>query len=511
MALLWLAADPDDPDEITRWWNTRALRPRRWHKGMSVLATPNAVADGRFATDLRSFCLHGVFTQPHLVLASDSVPETQLHDMARSLGFARHPSATVSQPLLPVAPPDPDANLTYTIGRDLAGRWASERTSGTVSLAAVSVQRPATRVRAASPLAWNPAMYATGGVSLRIGGAPFDGPRLSPVARLYHDNARWHHGRLELQSTVAPVYDFQLRMPGPAEILRAACSAAGASYELGDKGRQVQGVWALAPDPSIFRRQLVIDVIRVQTPDCSRELIRQLKDTNGLTEQDKRELKTLAAANRVTVRTLADITSLLRLTARATPTVAAALHDLVTAGMVVRGLLADCPVCRVQHLYALGEARTPPACPGCGAEAVYAGNAVTGEPALHYRINTLVQTLSLNGGLAPLAATALLTSQGAHVVPGAEIFHAGAGAGEVDLLGWRGETLFAGEAKMSAAQFAEADHRKDVGKSALLGADEHYAVCLQALPPPTRDAIQAACDKAGIALVVLGPEDLLAP
>jgi hypothetical protein len=81
----------------------------------------------------------------------------------------------------------------------------------------------------------------------------------------------------------------------------------------------------------------------------------------------KRELKTLAAANRVTVRTLADITSLLRLTARATPTVAAALHDLVTAGMVVRGLLADCPVCRVQHLYALGDARTPPACPGWSA------------------------------------------------------------------------------------------------------------------------------------------------
>jgi hypothetical protein len=83
----------------------------------------------------------------------------------------------------------------------------------------------------------------------------------------------------------------------------------------------------------------------------------------------KRELKTLAAANRVTVRTLADITSLLRLTARATPTVAAALHDLVTAGMVVRGLLADCPVCRVQHLYALGDARTPPACPGWSAGA----------------------------------------------------------------------------------------------------------------------------------------------
>src|SRR6202035_3448579 len=99
------------------------------------------------------------------------------------------------------------------------------------------------------------------------------------------------------------------------------------------------------------------------------------------------------------------------------------------------------------HLYALDQAQPVPRCPGCGADAAYAIDDGTGEPALYYRINTLVQTLSLNGGLAPLAATALLASEGSYVVPGAQILLNGTDTGEVDLLGWRGETLFAGEAK----------------------------------------------------------------
>ena len=348
--------------------------------------------------------------------------------------------------------------------------------------------------------------------SLRIGGAPFDGPRLSPVARLYHDDARWHHGRLELQSAVAPVYDFQLRMPGPGEILRAACSAAGASYELGDKGRQVQGVWALAPDPSMFRRQLVIDVIRVLTPDCSRELIRQLKAVDGLTEQDKRELKSLAAANRVTVRTLADIRSILCLGAEDPEggSRAAGSGNCGHRGTRAAGRLPGLP----------GAAPcTPSERPGRRLPARAAEprpstpETPSREAALHYRINTLVQTLSLNGGLAPLAATALLASQGAHVVPGAEIFHAGRGrrGGRPARLAGR-ETLFAGEAKMSAAQFAEADHRQGRRqvRAARRRASTTRCACRR-FPPPNRDAIQAACDKAEIALVVFGPEELLAP
>jgi hypothetical protein len=59
---------------------------------------------------------------------------------------------------------------------------------------------------------------------------------------------------------------------------------------------------------------------------------------------------------------------------------------------------------------------------------------------------------------------------------------------------------------MSAAQFQEADHGKDVANFALFGAAEHNAVCLELLAPQTRNAIQSAFGEAGIALVVRGPE-----
>lgn len=507
MVLLWVTSDPDDPDEITRWWNTRALRPRLRLSAISILITPDVAGDRSFAEELQQVSRRRVFTRPDLVVTSGSVPDERLHDIASRLGFEHDPGGEVRQPLLPLGPPDLDRQLTYMISHDLLDWWGGARTSGAVSVAAISVQRPTTRIRETSPLRWNPAVLSAGRVSLRVSGPPFKGPRLAPVARLYHKRARWHRGRVEMPETIAPVFDFEIRIPGPAEILKAACSARNVTYTLSDKARHVQGVWALARDPAMFRRPVIIDVIRVLTPESSRDLINRLNRRPDLTEPEKHELRTLAAANRVTMRTLKDIASLLDPSLRSA--VAAALQELVTTGMVVRGLRADCQVCLVQHLYGLDEARPVPACPGCGADAVYAVDSGTGEPALYYRINTLVQTLSLNGGLAPLAATALLASENAYVVPGAQISRGGNDAGEVDLLGWQGETLFVGEAKMSATQFAASDHDKDVSKSVLVGADKHLAVCLDEIPPETRAAIQSACDRAHISLDVLDTARLL--
>jgi hypothetical protein len=509
MMLLWLTSDPDDPDEIVRWWNTRALRPRIWRRGVSILSTPEAVLDERFADDLRSTAQHHVFTRPELVVASYNIPEDRLHDIAARLGFEHDPTGAVREGLPIDAPPDPDRKLTYMIRKDLLDWWGADRTSGASSVAAISVQRPTTRIREPSPLAWNPGLYGTGRVSLRISGQPITGPQLPAVARRYHERARWHRGRLEMPQTIAPIYDFEIQIPDADEILKAACSARNVTYTLSDKARHVHGVWALARDPEMFRRPAIIDVIKVLTPESSRDLIRHLKTSPNLTELEKEELKTLAAANRVTMRTLRGIASHPLAAARSRPEVAAALQELVTTSMVVRGLRADCPVCSLQHLYRLDEAHPVPDCPGCGAEAAYDVDDNTGEPALYYRVNTLVQILSHNGGLAPLAATALLASEGANVVPGAQISREGTEAGELDLLGWRDETLFAGEAKMSANQMAAADHDKDVSKSALVGADEHLAVCLEPIPAETRDALQSACARAGINLVVLDSSELL--
>jgi hypothetical protein len=508
MMLLWLTSDPDDPDEIVRWWNTRALRPRIWRQGVSILSTPEAVLDERFADDLRSTAQHHVFTRPDLVVASHNIPEDRLHDIAARLGFEHDQTGLVREGLPMDGPPDPDRKLTYMIRNDLLGWWGADRTSGASSVAAISVQRPSTRIREPSPMAWNPGLYGTGHVSLRVSGQPITGPQLPSVARRYHKHARWHRGRLEMPQTIAPIYDFEIQIPDADEILKAACSARNVTYTPSDKARHIHGVWALARDPEMFRRPAIIDVIKILTPESSRDLIRHLKNSPNLTGPEKQELKTLAAANRVTMRTLGGIASHSLADARSRKEVAAALQELVTASMVVHGLRADCPVCALQHLFRLDEAHPVPHCPGCGAEAAYNVDDNTGEPVLYYRLNTLVQVLSHNGGLAPLAATALLASEGANLVPGAQIFRDRTEAGEVDLLGWQGETLFAGEAKMSANQIAASDHDKDVSKSVLVGADTHFAVCLELIPAEAQDALQSACDRAGINLVVLDSSKL---
>ena len=101
MALLWLTDDPDDPDEMTAWWNTRALRPRLWHRGVSTLSIPDAVQGERFADDLRSVVRHHVFTRPDLVVASRGVPEERLREVAERLGFVL-PDASASFVVLPL-------------------------------------------------------------------------------------------------------------------------------------------------------------------------------------------------------------------------------------------------------------------------------------------------------------------------------------------------------------------------------------------------------------------------
>lgn len=465
MALLWLTDDPDDPDEVIAWWNTRALRPRLWYSGVSILSTPDAVLGERFADDLRSVVRHHVFTRPDLVIASRGLPDERLHEVGERLGFKRHETENVTETPFG-AQADLDRQLTYMTRTDLLGWWGADRVSGTTNVAAVYVQRPTTRFREPSPLGWNPGLFGTGTVSFRVSGKEITGPQLAEVAGLYHKGARWHHGRLEILVQAQPVYDLDLDVPEPYAVLEAACAASRVTYTLSDKARHVHGVWALARDPGMFRQPAIVDVIKVLTPESSRELIKQLRESSGLSDGEKQELRRLAAANRVTMRTLPEIASHDLCSRPSRPAAAAALQDLVTCGMVLRGLRADCPVCSAQHLYELDQARPVPRCPGCGSDAAYATDN-RGEPALYYRINTLVQTLSVNGGLAPLAATSLLVAEGAYVVPGAQLRHDGNAADEVDLLGWRDHTLFAGEAKMSAHQLSISDHGKDISKSVL--------------------------------------------
>jgi hypothetical protein len=506
-ALLWLMSDPDDEEEILSCWNTRALRPRGFIRPISIISTPEAVQASDFADDLRAAVSRSVLSRPDLVVASAKLPIETLAEIAESLGFEPRPDQQISETTLG-RQPDPDRKLHYLTARDMRPLWGGERTGGISSVIPVALQRPVTRVRDHSPLKWNPALVGAQYLALRMSADAITGPQVNPVARLYHPNASWHHGRLQLITAALPVYDMQLNLPRPDEILVAACSANEVSYEPSDKARHVRGTWALAPHPSMFRRAAILDVIRALTPDSSRELIKVLKERSDLSEDDRQEIKTIAAANRAVLRRLNDICSLQPCQRHPRSAVAGAVRDLVTSGMVLCGLQSDCDVCSVRHLHQMHEATPVPVCPGCGKQGTYTLDPVSGEPALLYRLNTLVQTLALNGGLAPLAATALLIGEGAYVVPGADLKHKGAPAGEVDLLGWRKGTLFAGEAKMSASLMAAADHKADVAKTALTGASEHVAVCYEPITKETRQAIQETCNAAALTMRIVDQPQL---
>jgi hypothetical protein len=105
-----------------------------------------------------------------------------------------------------------------------------------------------------------------------------------------------------------------------------------------------------------------------------------------------------------------------------------------------------------------------------------------------------MHTLSLNGGLAPLAATTWLGSQGFFVEPGANLYRGRGQIGELDLLGWKGSELVAGEAKTSRAGFSYADISRDVALAASTGADSYLAVCLEELPEDIRSQLDSACE-----------------
>ena len=132
-----------------------------------------------------------------------------------------------------------------------------------------------------------------------------------------------------------------------------------------------------------------------------------------------------------------------------------------------RGLHADCKPCDPRDLRQLNDAPAAPTCRACGAQAAYASGG-RGEPALYYRLSPVRRLTSANGGLPVLAAAAVLQDEGAHLVPGVNGDVDGE-AFEVDLLGWGGSRVLAGEVKRQATGFTSVAY--DVRNSARFGAD----------------------------------------
>jgi hypothetical protein len=92
------------------------------------------------------------------------------------------------------------------------------------------------------------------------------------------------------------------------------------------------------------------------------------------------------------------------------------------------------------------------------------------------------------------------------VVPGVNLTLADGSPAELDILGFQGERVVAGEVKTSSAGFNNL--ARDVALSVAIGADTHIMGCVDELSPALRAQAEHEVDRAGLSLIVLDRNDL---
>ncbi|MFI0371018.1 hypothetical protein ACH35V_24380 [Actinomadura sp. 1N219] len=511
-ALLWVSKDEDSFTDALWFWNLRVIRPKGWRNASSVLITKDALQDSRLVAEIKESILHSSSTKPDIFLNSASIEEDgALAEIGKSIGLRRHNERKFNERI--ASKIDPRRDLLFRENIDPRKFWCCERSIGPASEVQMVLQHPTSDLRGKSPLEWNFAA-GYGKVALNLSAPEIRGPLRPSVARMYLQNASWSNKSLRVITNAASEYNLQIKLPDPAEILATACAEKGAVYEANDKAQQIRGIVSAGGDLEIFRHTETIALILALTPDPSRELVRELKKLRAkdiVTEQEKDALVKQAALTRLTAKRLPDITSHRAFTAFSinSSEVPLLLNELIERKLVLRGWRIDCDVCSLKDFQDIRSVRHVATCVGCGSTAKYASSD-NGEPALFYRLSTLLQRVSQNGGLAPLAAAALLRKEGAFVIPGVDFSVSGESRGDLDIIGWNDYQMFSGEAKSSAAGFIGQDHERDVKKSLLVGSDVHLAICLEELPKNIRQELSNACEPSGMTLRILDGPRLLA-
>lgn len=484
---------PDDEasfEDLTWFWNLRAMRPGE--AGLSVLVRRRHLQEPTVRSLLRDAIADKASGQPSVNVQSLSLSLTDLGNAVRGLRIKRHKGKQWTETW--GARPRDGADPTLTLNTDMRQFWLGSREIGLPQTGDLWIDAGAAQLRFNNELKFAPAFTGAMPIRVRLRSAYLNVPQKPTVAQLFLDAGGWEAGALCWNSHLQAAYDFRLRMPSADQILRAATAT---DYETSDKGRELLAISTRMGDLSIFRQLATLRVIEVLTPDDSRRL-RSLA-VEGVDEQRLLALVNAMGERRLTV---AEIFGRLRERAwRGTrDEIAGVLDGLVRSEVVERGLQVDCDLCSLRAFTSLSSHGPTPRCSGCGTEASYKHD--RGEPQLVYRLNSLMQRVSANGGLAMLPAIALLRMEGAFLIPG--VAFASGDPGELDLLAWSGSTVMAGEAKMTAASFTDVAH--DVAQSARIGADTHVAICPEPLPEVVREELQSATSDAKIQLRILDAE-----
>lgn len=501
--LVYVCRDEPTFHDAMWFWNLRAVRPRGYDAGTTLflraatLAEPTVRQAIQNATRERSRSTPAAVFHPGEGLTSESVA-----DLAASAGFHVVAGTSFSEQIFDKVATD-ESELTATTTLDPRLGWLGDRTSGgTRTGIEVSWRRPSTSLRFRSPVEWHPKAMLSSPISVRFSGPQFNAPRTPGVAALYEPNAIWTGPHLELSTNASHEYRFGVVLPSGAAVLDAALGDRGATWRVSDKGQQVVGVLQRLSDRATVRLEVFHELVKVATPsrsDIRLRLVQELRDLEGASEEDVRSVVDEIVDSGKSFRGSHDLLSQIANEHRAEA--AACIDELIAAELLARGLRVECGVCGLKSFVPMSAGDGPAECPGCRTSASF--SLVSGaQLGTYFRLGSLLARLSQNGGLVPMAASALLLHSGAFVIPGANIDVDGQQV-EADLLGWVGDCLFIGEAKTSADRLDAAEVGKGLELAVLIGASRYYAVTLDAMSDEAQASLLRLGDDVGVEVVVL--------
>jgi hypothetical protein len=492
-AVIWVS-EPDSFADAIGFWNARALVATITASTTpvtAVLLPPDITA----WTDLAAllvprFQLQFRRPRPDAFIFSHSVPQEQLHEIAAQLNPAETVPAVAQEHAAPGSlgtEPDPGTALTAAVGLDPTPWCCYPRRYGRGSSELVQVFAGQTVTRTPSPV---PFRVGTGGwVQVSLSGLrAFAAPPRPAVARLFTDDAWFSGGRLCMKRATMNRYELAVTVPEPSSVLSAALADKGVTFTLSDKGKYAQALLARAPGLEELVRQpgaleVIADLTRKRNDRFRKELEKLLQGKTG----DTAPVDDILALARETVPLPHQPAAEMPKHELATPGIAGILEQLVALGMCSRGFSIACAECQMESYVEHSAVTARATCPGCGASGAYrAAASRPAGPVIRYRLNSLLDRANDQGAPAHILGLACLRdyagSRPWHVVPGADLYDdAGTQVGELDLLGYMGEHLVAGEVKTSPADFTEEQVTKDLSLAARIGADIYVMVAVYAL------------------------------
>ncbi len=506
--LLWIT-EPDSLIDCQTFWNYRALRCLRWPASPVYLLPDRALSDWVGLEELiRQMVRERQFGgRPDVVINSVSVHDAQLKLMGEQLGLTYVASKQVTMTSI-AAIVDRTLRIEFSFTTDVDPRdWLLfERTFGYDDWFRVQTFRQGTAVPVL-PESLRPIVSGHAGIPLRLrlgGGFLQELPRTPSTARAVLETAIWSGPHLQSIVGISSNGLLNINVPSQERVLQLVAHDVGGEVELSDKGRLAASLLR-RHDVSVLNAVSSLAAIRALTTRRSKELVKELtrledplpdeivnlvSSLGGRVERNYRSAGKLQARD-LSVSEAIDV-----------------LETLTDRGWFERGFKVSCQSCGMSSFIPATSLASPALCPQCNTTSELIRTEAGVE--MYYRLDAFADRCSDQGVVTHAAVgSVLLASHSFSALHlGVDIAWEDGGVAEVDILGFLGARLVAGEVKTSAAEFTDDQIDRDIALSAMVGVQTHVLAYVR----PTKDLrflvrARAVCADAGLDLLVVRPND----